>query len=184
MKIAQDLMNKRFGRLLVIGRTKNKTNRTLWKCQCDCGTIKYITISALLRQDGKNTQSCGCLQKERTSKANTIGYGEASFNGIYCTYKGKARRSKLEFTLTKEDFKRLTKANCYYCGVEPSQILKRGNSSSPYIYNGVDRVDNKKGYTLENSVACCGTCNKAKGILTYNEFTIWIKRIYSYTIGD
>lgn len=32
-----------------------------------------------------------------------------------------------------------------------------------YFYNGIDRLDNTKGYTPENSVACCKHCNSLKG---------------------
>lgn len=40
----------------------------------------------------------------------------------------------------------------------------------PYWYNGVDRVDNTKGYTLENCVTCCAEANYAKRALSYADF--------------
>ena len=39
----------------------------IWKCQCDCGNIIETSSSYLTTGE---TQSCGCLQKERTSKAS------------------------------------------------------------------------------------------------------------------
>lgn len=38
-----------------------------WICRCDCGNIKSILGQHL---KSKHTQSCGCLQKERTFEAN------------------------------------------------------------------------------------------------------------------
>lgn len=37
-----------------------------WKCECKCGNIVSVVTGNLLNG---NTQSCGCLQKERTSEA-------------------------------------------------------------------------------------------------------------------
>lgn len=59
-----DLTNKRFGRLLVL----EYVGDCKWRCLCDCGNEKFVCGSDL--RLGK-TQSCGCLQRERTSKANT-----------------------------------------------------------------------------------------------------------------
>lgn len=70
-----DLAGQSFGRLKVIDRNENdyitpstgkRTAR--WNCQCACGNITVVTSSQL--RCGK-TQSCGCLQKERTARANT-----------------------------------------------------------------------------------------------------------------
>lgn len=60
-----DLTHQRFGRLVVIERTKNrvygKKSYTSWLCQCDCGTIKAIRGKDLR---SKSTLSCGCYNKE------------------------------------------------------------------------------------------------------------------------
>ena len=65
-----NMMGQRVGRLLVIARGEDrvapKTNKrvVMWVCLCDCGNVVTVAGSALR---GKNpTQSCGCLQRERT----------------------------------------------------------------------------------------------------------------------
>ena len=61
-----DLTNKRFGKLTVLEKSKNKiNNRPAWICQCDCGQIKEI--SGKLLREGQ-TKSCGCLVKEKILK--------------------------------------------------------------------------------------------------------------------
>lgn len=48
------------------------------------------------------------------------------------------------------------------------------------IYNGIDRIDNAKGYTIENSVTCCKRCNFAKRNMSYDEFISWGKKLGNY----
>lgn len=61
-----DLSGQRFGRLTVVARTDRRPG-AWWRCVCDCGGEK-VTRASLLRNG--ETQSCGCLQKERTSEAS------------------------------------------------------------------------------------------------------------------
>ena len=64
-----NLVNKKFGRLLVIQRSNNdKYNGATWLCLCDCN--KTIIVSTHNLKNG-NTQSCGCLFKENLIKRNT-----------------------------------------------------------------------------------------------------------------
>lgn len=62
-----NLTNQRFGRLVAIKEGPCVNNRTTWECKCDCGNYKTVLTTQLT---GMRTQSCGCLQKERTRQAN------------------------------------------------------------------------------------------------------------------
>ena len=63
-----DLTNQRFGNLTVLERNGYDNNKKiLWKCQCDCGTIKNIRGADL--RSGK-ILSCGCFGKEQRKIAN------------------------------------------------------------------------------------------------------------------
>ena len=44
----EDLINQRFGRLVVIGQTRDVKNRILWTCRCDCGSVINVTAGALV----------------------------------------------------------------------------------------------------------------------------------------
>lgn len=63
-----DLTGRRFGRW-VVQQKENSRKRSMWRCKCDCGTVKIVRASHLLRG---NSQSCGCLQRE-----NLIQHGES-----------------------------------------------------------------------------------------------------------
>lgn len=63
-----DLTNQRYGRLTVMYESSiRKQNRVTWHCKCDCGNEIDVTGHSL--RTG-NTQSCGCLQKEKSKEAN------------------------------------------------------------------------------------------------------------------
>lgn len=63
MKIRVDLTNKRFGKLVAVIPTDERNNHgsIIWKCQCDCGNIKYTSSEMLL---GDHTKSCGCFNSK------------------------------------------------------------------------------------------------------------------------
>ena len=64
---AEDLRNKKFGRLTPLYRIKNKNGKTRWRCQCDCGNI--IDVGASNLKQG-TTKSCGCYKIEVNQKQN------------------------------------------------------------------------------------------------------------------
>lgn len=61
---AEDLREKKFGKLTPLYRIKNTNKNVKWRCQCDCGNICDVSAGNLKNQ---HTQSCGCIQKEITS---------------------------------------------------------------------------------------------------------------------
>lgn len=61
-----DLIGQKFGRLTPIQHMgKNKHNKSLWLCECDCGETIQTTSSDLKTE---HTRSCGCLSKEVHNK--------------------------------------------------------------------------------------------------------------------
>ena len=184
------MTGKKFGKLTVIRRSypNNKFRNAMWLCRCDCGKSKVINGQHLRKGV---TNSCGCLRKQtskKNAKKNFAGYrgggrrlvlGLSNFRGTMANYKCRAKKKGLEFNLTEEQFKEITQQDCYYCGEKPNQIFNHKGSNGDYIYNGIDRIDNTKGYTINNIVPCCGFCNMAKKSHTEQEFKDWVKRIYN-----
>ncbi len=80
--------------------------------------------------------------------------------------RGAARRNYI-FTLTYEQFKTIVLQPCNYCTCVAS-IRRYGFSA--IAYNGIDRIDNAMGYTLENCVPCCWQCNRIKNARTLEAF--------------
>lgn len=96
--------------------------------------------------------------------------GVAARNQVISKYRTGARARELDWDLTKEQCKELFQGNCHYCGKEPSRIYEVERLNGPYTYSGIDRVDNDKGYTPDNTVSCCWECNELKGTLSRDEF--------------
>ena len=62
----KDITGLRFGKLIVVHPLyKNKENKVLWLCKCDCGNEKIIIGKSL--RSGLTT-SCGCFHKEMLRK--------------------------------------------------------------------------------------------------------------------
>lgn len=69
-----DIVGLRFGRLVAIEPVGKHTQpsgqtKSLWKCRCDCGNEILAHVNSLT---SGQTQSCGCLQRERASEATLI----------------------------------------------------------------------------------------------------------------
>lgn len=74
-----DLVGKKFGKLTVIEMLW-QYHPTKVKCLCDCGNTCIVVNADLV---SGHTQSCGCLHKEATVKANTKDwYGVKSAYGV------------------------------------------------------------------------------------------------------
>ena len=175
-----DETGNRHGKLTVLGRAGLTRNRQiLWRCLCDCGNESVVTGGSL--RSG-NTQSCGCLRKERLR----LPTGVASFNALIDSIKRSARQRGYAWQLTNNQVKILTSQSCYYCGAEPSP--SQGGKSfirynGVYLRNGLDRVDNERGYEIGNVVASCKRCNRAKDTMEQDEFLAWISQVYEHSIN-
>lgn len=77
----------------------------------------------------------------------------------YCV--DNARGRGRPFRLSVAEFSQLISANCAYCGGPPRNKLK--NRNYIFFYQGIDRLDNDKGYVPGNCVPCCSRCNSIKG---------------------
>lgn len=68
MSRLNNLLEIRFGRLLVVERLENdKYQRASWRCKCDCGSMHNASGGALLKGF---VRSCGCLKREMVRKRN------------------------------------------------------------------------------------------------------------------
>lgn len=180
----KDIKGEVFGFLTAIKRTSEvkKNVPVKWLFKCACGNKKEILKYYVLNGVSK---SCGCqttdLRYDSLKKqGKKLSQGEASFNILLREYKAAAKQRKIDFKLKKEEFKKLTKENCFYCNIEPKQIRKNNAVTETYVYNGVDRLDSSIGYTKKNCVACCKRCNFAKSNSSLEEFLDWISRFKNF----
>jgi len=86
----------------------------------------------------------------------------------YSYYKKNARVKKNEWNLTFEEFMTFWQKPCNYCGSKIETI-------------GLDRVDNKKGYNLDNVVSCCWICNRMKRASRKEDFIAHCKKVAEFS---
>lgn len=164
-----------YGELTLIKLT-TFSGHVKYDCKCICGRIVNVRFDHL--KNGE-TKSCGCKKKEYLKEASSLFYGESSFNSLYRSYKNGAKTRGIYFELEKEQFKELTKSNCYYCGCSPSQVCKADGGNGDYTYNGIDRIDNDRGYLVDNCNTCCKTCNYMKKQMGLEDFKTHIVKLYN-----
>ena len=114
VKTKENLVGQKFGRLTVIKQADdyinpNGAHYARWLCACDCGNPELKKVIGTALKNGK-TKSCGCLQRECTSKSNAkdnVWDLESKEYGIGYTSNGE------EFWFDKEDFD-LIKNYCWH----------------------------------------------------------------------
>lgn len=177
--ITYDLTSRVFGEWTVLHKGPSHTFpsgavATQWYAKCSCGQIKLLKTQMLT--SGQSTRCKNC------SPVAPLAMGLSAMRLVLGMYKRNAESRGLEFCLTEDEFRQLTSEPCYYCGEPPSKIKRSNASRGSYIHNGIDRVDNGKGYTMSNCVACCEICNKSKMTQTKEEFLAWVAKVYKHSL--
>lgn len=162
-----DLTGQRFGELTALELVPgaDKFNRRLWRCRCDCGGECVVATNSLRSTNG-GRKSCGC----RGTGPGPLPPGITERNAILCQMKSGARKRGYSWTITDEQVFALLGGSCHWCGSPPSNTKHlrgtRVKPRAPFVYSGVDRVDNSRGYEPDNIVSCCAVCNWMKRHLT------------------
>ncbi len=102
--------------------------------------------------------------------------GYASLKRAISRMRLKAKQRGYSWELSYREAKVLVTQDCYYCGRQPSNYYHKPRANGGSFYTGLDRVDNSKGYTLDNVVPCCKWCNYGKRDRTVAE---WIEHCKS-----
>ena len=159
-------------KLTVLSFEKNKWGQTVAVCSCECGKACRANISKLAQGI---IVSCGCWK----GTIYAPGTGDAVIASICTTYKAAAKHKNLSFSLDHFSIRKLVQSACFYCGTEPYRIwniVKRAGIES-LACNGIDRVDNERGYEPSNVVPCCPRCNYAKRDMSLQEFSAWALKL-------
>jgi hypothetical protein len=87
-----------------------------------------------------------------------------------CIY--RAQRNGIPWKLHKDLALALFSQSCEYCGTPPDE--------TPQGLNGIDRVNNDKGYVPSNVVAACYDCNLMKHTRSKEDWLQKMERIINY----
>lgn len=153
-----------------------------FECICDCGNITNPTKEKVIKGE---TKSCGCLQTITRKNLGTKlkkEFGESGFNRVYLAYKKSAKQRKYDFDLSKEEFIKIVTKPCIYCGSELTSCKDAKGQYGEFRYTGIDRYDNKIGYTLNNSVPCCAICNRIKSNMDVDMLYFHLNKMIEHKI--
>jgi len=117
----------------------------------------YQTLYRTVNKEYADTYNDKYRELNRTKINNQKKIYKNTLSGKYVMYKGNAKRRKVKFDLTLEQFNQFWKKPCYYTGIGIKTI-------------GIDRLDNNKGYTVGNCVPCCEQVNMMKGKMSKKNF--------------
>ena len=162
------------GTIVAIQDTKaTNTKGRRFRIACaDCGTERW-SYHMLKRCKVCYTNR----QRQDPTQRSTYKY-------LRTSVKGGATKRQLEWNLTIDEFINIVKQDCYWCGEEAPIKAPPRSYCAPAPANTIDRVDNDKGYTTDNSVASCVFCNVAKNDNTQADFLAAVSRIYNYQRSD
>lgn len=179
-----------------------KYKKRPWKCFTESdkafikenyGKYKVQELADILNK--KKSQVQGYIfdfKIKRSTKAVTKDLDAAAHKIRFTTLRSNAKSRGIAVDLTMEKFVEYSKLNCFYCLSDPKPTNPFASAGPTYrkystwefrkdvvVYvNGLDRIDSSLGYTEENIVSCCETCNFMKSDLTYGEFMNHIEKLY------
>jgi 5-methylcytosine-specific restriction endonuclease McrA len=132
--------------------------------RCECGYEGWKFLSNLSSHKSQGCKSC-MLQTPA--------------HKTYLSVIRTASRRSISWDIPEDTWIELAQQECYYCGSEPGNMI----SDYGFKYNGLDRVDSSKGYSLTNVVTSCKICNRAKSDMLQKDFYKWIGRAYEQIIS-
>jgi len=149
-KEPENLIGKRFGRLLVLERVDEHARNILWKCQCDCGATKIVRGGNL--KNG-NVRSCGCLASESSTRFVKI-HGKSQTR-LFRVWSGIKNRCLCKTDKHYKDYggRGIKVCDEWKDDFQAFYDWAMGNGYDETAPKGVctiDRIDNNKGYSPEN----------------------------------
>lgn len=134
------------------------------------------TRADMKRWRADNQEKCRELRMRRKQlkpdkvKAERQAYFESA-KGRFAFGRRHARYRGIEWHLTLSEYEQLMSgASCTYC---------RGIIKSTGV--GLDRIDNSLGYSIENVVPCCGSCNGIRNdFLSFDEMKFVMGALIEY----
>ena len=148
MRKKLDLRGQKFGKLTVLRENgRDKHNKVLWLCQCECGNVVTVRGDDLRSE---NTTSCGCYHRERVAEAHTT-HGMHKTR-LYCVWNNMLVRAGAFKGASEKEKHYYQDRGITVC----SEWLVFENFRDWALSHGykedlqIDRIDNDKGYCPEN----------------------------------
>jgi hypothetical protein len=169
--------------LVLVGVKYEEERRIIATLICHCGS-QFETRFRNIKNG--HTRSCGnCLKKWEHAPY----YGKIDKNPSDEKIKKAIRiiraKTQRDMEISDKDIKEIIFENCHWLGIGPSKLFfTRKGGETPFYINGIDRIDNDKGYVKNNCVPCSTKANFLKGTFSEKEFLELIKQVYEHRIRN
>ena len=149
--LAEDLTGKKFGKLVVIGKAPTVRRRSMWYCQCECGSPVKVVRGQHLKSG--SIVSCGCVGRKNSAEAKiTHGKAHTRLYGVWCNMKNRCYNPKVR------SYKDYGAKGIVVCdewrndfGSFCKWAMKTGyDENAAYGECTIDRIDPFTGYSPEN----------------------------------
>ena len=137
------------------GKSSKLTEKTCTKCN---NKLSIKSFGKINRGWSSICKTCKAKEWKNWARRNDV------FNR-FRFYEWNAKRNGRIFDIDFNTFKGLVENNeCFYCGTQSERL-------------GLDRIDSKKGFFVENIAVACRRCNVAKNDMEVEEFLELIRKI-------
>ena len=135
------------------------------------GPDGYLAYYAAQQADwrAKNPEKMSAFNEKRRTNLHEF---------FKVNYVQRCKNDNIELSITEDDFASIAKDPCFYCGtmekIEVDGVIdERG-------FNGLDRMDQTRGYIWDNCVSACNMCNVMKKSLHIDVFLKRVEHMVSY----
>lgn len=116
-----------------------------WKCLCSCGNLTFISTSNLTKKNP--IQSCGCLQKSKTSQANKK-HGKSRTKEYTCWLNMRRRCNQI----TNKSYRHYGGRGIKVCNQwqHSFEIFLKDMKLAPSLKHSIERKNNDGNYSPDN----------------------------------
>lgn len=156
-----DLTNQHFGKWTVLYKGPSGQRNLQWFCRCECGITKYVDGCHL--RNGKSKSCRACIEwKPRDAS------GIASRH--WQTILDNAQRRGIEVSITRLQAYQVYQQQEGRCALSGLPIALQNNQQRSSGVASLDRIDSRKGYSLDNIQWLHQDINVMKGTMSDEQF--------------
>jgi hypothetical protein len=170
----KNLLDRRFGRLIVKYQVPNRGRKSYWFCLCDCGRTKIVSGTNLR---SRQVISCGCARLDAVvEESTTHGLSKTNNHYMWVNAKQRAKKTGVSFDLNPEDIN--IPEFCPVLGIKLEKGIGKLIPASP----SVDRIIPERGYIRGNIRVISHRANLLKSNATTEELEKILMDSYSLEI--
>ena len=166
---------EKIDRMTILGLSRKTKSGRYWKCQCECGGVKEITSSNLIRRAG--TKSCDECSYGPSWNSKWVGEISGEF---WAHIKGAAKSRNRQVLVSPNQAWELFLKQNRKCALTGIEIKFSKNWKNKDCTASLDRIDSSKDYTIDNIQWVHKDINRIKSNFPEDVFIRWCNLVSEY----